>query len=94
MNRLIDWMQKPKIVLLIFPTYPQLHNWFQVHQRDMGSGTIIKKTTNTITFSNGAILYLGHAEKEEDFDKFRGLEYDIVLGGNDYLRSRALMNRL
>jgi hypothetical protein len=95
MTRLIDWCLKPKILLLIFPTYPDLKRWLDTHKKDIiDYGGKIKLTTLKITFQTGATLYLGHGNKEEDFDRYLGLEYDAVIGGSERLRIRSLINRL
>lgn len=95
MNRLIDWCLKPKVVLLIFKSYPELYRWLKINEQDIiDKGAIISKTTNKITFLNGITLYLGYAEKDEDYDKFLSFEYDIVIGGNEELKRRAMVNKL
>ncbi len=95
MSRIIEWLFKPKIILFIFPTYRQLRNWIDENKDEIivHYGTI-NITTNKITFENGAIIWLGHAERLEDLDKYRGLEYDVVIGGDEQLRVRDITHRL
>jgi hypothetical protein len=94
MSRIVDWVNKPKTVLMIFGNFPRLKQWLELHKEQIiKSGGEIRLITTTVTWTNGSRLILGHAVDDEDFDKFKGLEYDVVIGGNEDLRRRALVNR-
>ena len=91
----IDWIAAPKQLLYIFPNYPRLHNWLMANESTIIKlGGVIERINHRITFPSGNVLNLGHAENEDQLQKFYGLEYDLIGGTSDeFLKIRELFRR-
>jgi hypothetical protein len=91
----INWIAESKKLLYIFNDYPALYHWL-VSNRDRitDKNGIINRQTGTITFPNGNILWLGHAETDDDLYKYLSLEYDTVSGKyNERMKNRELSRK-